>query len=310
MIWALAPMDWITDTAYRQIVKDIFQKYNNDTNKKLLLFTEFVSSDGLVHNFDWIKNHLIYENNEKPLICQIFGSNLEKLLFTAQKIDENYNFDWIDLNIWCPAPKIMKLWAGSALMINKDNTLKIIKTISKNINKPFSIKTRIGINQSDIEKQKEFIIKSSEFCSIISIHARTLKQEHSWNPNLEFVLDVKKKANPNCKIIFNWWINEEKLKDNTFLNDIKKIDWIMIGQWAIWNPRIFVNHNPSWEEKRYVILKHLKLNIKYKWERSWIIEFRKFIGTYIKWLNNASKYRIEFMKTTNFIDFKKILYKL
>jgi tRNA-dihydrouridine synthase len=73
MYWCLAPMDGITDTAYRQIVKEIFNKYNKNPDKELLLFTEFVSSDGFVHNFDGIKDHLIFEENEKPLICQIFG---------------------------------------------------------------------------------------------------------------------------------------------------------------------------------------------------------------------------------------------
>jgi len=310
MIWALAPMDGITDTAYRQIVKEIFEKYNKDKTKELLLFTEFVSSDGYVHNFDWIKNHLIYEENEKPLICQIFGSNLQKLLFTAKEIDKNYDFDAIELNIGCPAPKIMRFWAGSALMLDKNNTLEMIKILSEVIKRPFTIKTRVGVNEQDKQKQKEFIIKASEFCSIISIHARTLKQEHSWETDIDFVLDVKNKVNPNCKIIFNGWITEEKLQDTNFMYKMSKLDGIMIWQAGIWNPWIFVDYKPTWKEKKETILKHLQLNIKYKWERTWVIEFRKFIWTYTKWLDNASKYRVEFMKVDNFQDFKKIIDKI
>ena len=310
MIWALAPMDGITDTAYRQIVKEIFDKYNTDKNRELLLFTEFASSDGFVHNFDGIKHHLVYEEKEKPLICQIFGSNLQKLLYTAQEIDENYNFDGIELNIGCPAPKIMRLWAGSALMIDKENTLKMIEILKNSIKSSFSIKTRMWVNQDDMLAQKEFIIKASEYCSIISIHARTLKQEHSWDVNLDFVLDVKKEVNPNCKIIFNWWITEETLQDKNFLEKIKPLDGIMIGQGAIWNPWIFTDYKPTWEEKKETILKHLKLNIKYKGERTWVIEFRKFIWTYTRWLDNASKYRVEFMKVDNLHDFKNIIDKI
>jgi len=310
MIWALAPMDGITDTAYRQIVKEIFEKYNKGKNKELLLFTEFVSSDGYVHNFDWIKNHLIYEEKEKPLICQIFGSNLQKLVFTAKEIDKNYDFDGIELNIGCPAPKIMRLGAGSALMLDKENTLEMVKTLSNSVKRPFTIKTRVGVNEQDKEKQKEFIIKASEFCSIISIHARTLKQEHSWETDIDFVLDVKNKMNPNCKIIFNGWITEEKLQDKDFMKKMSELDGIMIWQAAIWNPWIFVDYKPTWKEKKEIILKHLQLNIKYKWERTWVIEFRKFIGTYTRWLDNASKYRVEFMKVDNFQDFKKIIDKI
>jgi len=309
MLYCLAPMDWITDTAYRQIVKDIFEKYWDKKNE-LLLFTEFVSSDWFVHNFDGIKNHLIFERKEKPLICQIFGSNLQKLIYTAQEIEKNYDFDWIELNIWCPAPKIMKLWAGSALMLDKKNTLEMIKILQKSIKTPFSIKTRAGINEKDKEKQKEFIIKASEYCWLISIHWRTLNQWHSWEADLDFVLDVKEKANPNCKIVFNWWINREKLQDKEFLKKIKKLDGIMIWQAAIWDPWIFTNHFPSWEEKKETIKKHLSLNIKYKWEKRGVVEFRKFIGSYIKWIENASKYRVELMKTEKYDEFINILDKI
>jgi len=71
MLYALAPMDGITDTTYRQIVKKVFETYKKKGDN-LLLFTEFVSSDGLFHNFDGVKNHILYENKEKPLIAQIF----------------------------------------------------------------------------------------------------------------------------------------------------------------------------------------------------------------------------------------------
>jgi len=71
MLYALAPMDGITDTAYRQIVKKVFKKYKKEGDE-LLLFTEFISSDGLFHNFDGVKNHILYEKEEKPLIAQIF----------------------------------------------------------------------------------------------------------------------------------------------------------------------------------------------------------------------------------------------
>jgi len=310
MYYSLAPMDWITDIAYRQIVKEVFEKYNDDKNKELLLFTEFVSADGFVHNFDWVKNHLLFEGNEHPIICQIFWSNLQKLLYTAKEIDEKYNFDGIDLNVWCPAPKIMRQWAGSALMIDKENTLKMIKILSDSISKPFSIKTRAGINSSDKEKQFKFIVRASEFCDLISVHARTLNQWHSGEADLDYVLKLKKRINPNCKLIFNWWVNEETLSDKNFLEKVSNLDWIMIGQAAIWNPWIFVWINPSWNEKREVIWKHINLSVKYKWERRWVVEFRKFIWTYIKWVKNASKYRMEFMKVDNLEDFKNILFNI
>jgi len=309
MLYSLAPMDGITDTAFRQIVKKIFEKYKKEDDK-ILLFTEFISSDGLFHNFDAIKDHLMYEKYEKPLIAQIFWANLHKLTYTMEYINKNYDFDGIELNIWCPSPKIMKLWAWSALLKDKEKTLYIVKTLSEKSNRPFSIKTRSWLNEQDKQAQKEFIIKASYYSSFITIHARTMKQEHSWQADIDFVLDVKEKVNKNCKIIFNWWITKEKLKDNNFLKQIEKIDWIMIGQAAIWNPWVFTEYQPSWEEKKEIIFEHLDLNIKYKWEKKWIIEFRKFIWSYIKWIENASNYRWDLMKAVNLDEFKKILDKI
>ena len=310
MLYALAPMDWITDSAYRQIVKKIWNKYKKDSTDKLLLYTEFVSSDWFVHNFKGVKHHLDYVPEEKPLICQIFGSNLQKLLYTAKEIEKNYDFDGIDLNIGCPAPKIMRTGAGSALMINKENTLEIVKTLSENLKIPFSIKTRAGVNESDKPKQLDFIVKASHFCKIIAIHARTLAQQHSWEPDIDFVLKVKQLANSSCKIIFNWWITQEKLADKAFMEKMSLLDGIMIWQAAIGNPWIFVGVEPSWEERKQTILEHLQLNIQAKWEIRGVIEFRKFIGSYIKWIPNASKYRAEFMKVDNFEDFRKIINKI
>ena len=310
MLYALAPMDWITDSAYRQIVKKIWNKYKKDSPDELLLYTEFVSSDWFVHNFEGVKHHLDYVNDEKPLICQIFGSNLQKLLYTAREIEKNYDFDGIDLNVGCPAPKIMKIGAGSALMINKENTLEIVKTLSENLEIPFSIKTRAGVNEADKAKQLDFIVKASNFCKIIAIHARTLAQQHSWEPDIDFVLKVKQLANPNCKIIFNWWVTSEKLADKSFIEKMSLLDGIMIWQAAIGNPWIFVWVEPSWEERKQIILEHLQLNIQAKWERRGVIEFRKFIGSYIKWISNASKYRAEFMKIDSFDEFVKIINKI
>jgi len=310
MIYSLAPMDWITNSSYRQIVKKIWNNYKNKSNDKLILYTEFVSSDWIKHNFDWIKSSLDFSENEKPLICQIFWSNLDNLLYSAKKIEKLYNFDWIDLNIWCPSSKIIKNWAWAALMINKKNTLNIVKTLSKQLSIPFSIKTRTWINDDDKQEQLKFIIEASNFCNIIAIHARTLKQWHSWNVDIDFVLNAKKYSNPKCKIFLNWWIDENKLWDKKFLDKIKNLDWIMIWKAAIWNPRIFVWKKPSLEEKKNIILEHLMLNIENIWEKKWVLEFRKFIWFYIKWIDNASKYRTNFMRIETYKEFKNLIKKI
>ncbi len=310
MIYALAPMDWITDSPYRQIVKKVFDKYNNDKANQLYLFTEFISSEWFYHNYDGVKDHFNYDEKEWDVICQIFWSNEEKLLYMLKSVNKNFSFSWIELNIWCPSPSIMRLWAGSALLYDKEKTLQIVKKLSENSTKPFSIKTRSWLNNDDKEAQKDFIIKASKYCNIISIHSRTMKQSHSWESDVDYVLDVKRKANSNCKIIFNWGINKEKLLDIEFMKKMKKLDGIMIWQAAIWNPWIFVDYEPSWIEKKSIMLEHLSLNIGQKWEFKWIIEFRKFIWNYIKWIKNASKYRLELMQAKDKKTFEDIVSKI
>ena len=309
MLYALAPMDGVTDTSFRQIVKKIFEKYKKEGDE-ILFFTEFVSSDGLFYNFEAVKDHILYEKIEKPIIAQIFWSNLDKLLYATEYINKNYDFDGMELNIWCPSPKIMRLWAWSALLKDKEKTLEIVKTLSEKSTKPFSIKTRAWLSEEDKKEQKEFIIKASNYCHMISIHARTMKQSHSWEPDIDFVLDVKEKVNKNCNIIFNWWITKEKFLDLNFMEKIKKLDGIMIGQGAIWNPWVFVEHEPDLKERKQIILEHLKLNIKYKWEKKGLIEFRKFIWGYVKGIDNASKYRFELMKCESFEEFREVLDKI
>lgn len=306
MLLFLAPMDWITDTATRQITKQIFEKYPLPWFE-LAFVTEFVSADWFFHNPEKVQNHLIFEETEKPIIAQIFGANLKTLLYTAKFIDKNYNFDWIQLNIWCPAPKIVRQWAGSALMINKQKTLEIIKTLSISIKKPFSIKTRTWLNEADKQAQFDFLVKSSKYCDMIVVHGRTFPQQNSWPVDLDYVLKLKQKVWNRCKIVFNWWIQNWWYNDKDFLEKIQILDWIMIWQTAIWNPWVFVNHNPNWEEKKQTIIKHLQLYIKYKQEGRWIREFRKFVSGYIKWIPNASKYRDKLIRTTSFKEFVNIL---
>lgn len=307
MIYALAPMDGVTDTVYRQIVKKIFEKYNKYPDRKLRLFTEFMSSDGFFHNPEWVVWHLEHSNYETPLIAQIYGSDEEKLLYTLQAVNKNYDFDGIELNIGCPSPKVMRLGGWSALMKEKCKTLELVKKLSENSTKPFSVKTRIWLTNEDTQARWETIIAFSKYCHLISIHGRTMKNWHSWEVDIDYVLKVKEKADPNCKIILNWWIDKEKLQDLDFQAQISKLDGIMIWQAAIWNPWVFVDHSPCIEERKQTMTEHLKLNIVHKWEDRGVIEFRKFIWNYIKWIDNASKFRFELMQARSFEDVEKIL---
>ncbi len=254
MLWWLAPMDWFTDSAFRTVTKYVLEKYKSKDS--LFLFSEFMSADGYVNNPKWVCKHILKTDFEDNLIVQIFGWNEENLIKTAQDLDKKYDLYWIDLNLWCPSGKIISSWWGIGMLKDRSQTLQTIKKISKNINKPLSIKTRVWLDENDKDKQFDFILNASEFCKMISIHGRTLKQWHSWNVDWEFIYKIKEKVWKKCKIIWNGGIKsyQDWFKKNN------NLDWIMIWQAAIWNPWIFVDKKPQIKEIYEIIKFHLKLS--------------------------------------------------
>lgn len=264
MITGLAPMDWITDLPCRIITKKIFEKYNTNPENQLWLWSEFMTSDWFLACPENVVKSIINTKYEYPIIIQIFWWNKSKLIDTALKIQDLYGdkIAWIELNTWCPANNIMKSGGWSALMKDKEKTLEIIKSISKQLKIPFSIKSRTGLDNLDKSRQLDFLIEASNYCDKISIHSRTLKELYHWEGDRDFIYELKSKANNKCKIIWNWWIKshediELKLKKTWII-----LDGIMIWQAAIWNPRIFTNHKPSTQEKINTAIEHINLAAK------------------------------------------------
>jgi len=251
---------WLSPAAYRKITKQIFEKYwNNSYN--LVITTEFMSADWFFKNPIGVAKHLLSFNSTPVLkvlnIAQIFGWNEETLLYTAKRIHNNLNYDLVELNIWCPSPKICAIGWWSALMKDKEKTLKIIEKLSQITNWNFSIKTRCWLDEYDKPQQLKFIKKASKFCKIITIHWRTFKQWHSGQVDRNFIYKAKEISNSNCKIIWNWWIKSYK----EIFEKLNNLDGISIWQAAIWNPWVFTLYKPDLKNKKETILKHLNLLI-------------------------------------------------
>ncbi len=128
-------MDGYCDSPYRQIVKKIAPE--------TVVFSEFYSADGLVHSKDLQRKALTHDSSEYPLIIQIFGK--DPMMFAeAAKIIEGYGITGIDINMGCPAKKVVKSGHGSSLMINRDTAFRIVEEMSKAVKLPISVKTRLG----------------------------------------------------------------------------------------------------------------------------------------------------------------------
>ncbi len=264
----LAPMDWITDCAYRIICKQIFEKFGN-SDDELMLWTEFMSAEWYVHNPPWVIRHIMRSDYDHETIAQIFGWNPESLIACAQDIEKKYDYAGIELNMWCPSPKIMKCAAWSGMLKDKTLTLDILKEIAKNTKIPFSLKTRTGLSQDDVEEQFEFLIQASEYVSMIGVHGRTYKQSHAWFVDRDFIYRLKKEL-PNTIIIGNGWLRTYE----DCVTKCENLDGTMPAQSAIWNPWILTPHTPTHKERRETIFAHLDLSVASE------IYFNEHIATY------------------------------
>ena len=342
MYLCFAPMDWITNCATRLITKNIFEKYWNKEDS-LNLRTEFMNVDGFLINPHQVIKHALTTEWQKPIL-QIYWWKEETLIKATEKIQNEYSdlFSGIELNTGCPSNTVMKVWWWSDMLKDKSKTLKIIQELAWIQGPlPFSLKTRAWLNENDKAEQMEFLIKTSEFCTKISIHWRTLKQLYAWDSDWDFIREVKEKIwNPDCKIIGNWWINSYIDAENK-LSEFN-LDWIMVGQAAIWNPRIFTPYEPNLEEKCETVLKHLDYSIacdqrfdekiaNKSWEISiqdlnipldWIedrtkenqnksdlnphtlVEFRKFLFQYVKWIPWSKEWKQQILNCKDYQELK------
>lgn len=259
IVW-LAPMDGITDFPFRTIVDKFFTSHHN-TEDTLWKWTEFMSANGYMINPSRLVKHLITNEDEHNIIAQIYWGNIETLVSTAQDIEKKYpSFMWIELNIWCPSPKVLSCGAWAGMMNNKNQTLSYIKTLSESINMPFSIKTRVWLREEDKKEQFEFIVQASQYCHMMGIHGRTYKQWHQGEVDRDFIYALKKECHPECKIIWNGWV----LSYQDIDKHRQHIDGVMIGQAAIHSPRILTPHEPTWEQKKIFSLEHFVLMLAYE----------------------------------------------
>lgn len=279
----LAPMDWYTDSAYRQAVKKV--------NPEVMCVTEFYSADGLVHSKFLADSVLPHKVSEKPLIVQIFGKDPENFA-KAAKIIERYDVAWIDINMWCPAKKVVNSWHGSGLIINRDTAFKIVETINKATKLPISVKTRLWWNGS--ETLIEFVKGlESAWASLITVHWRTTKQAYTWNADFTQIYELKKSV--WIPVICNWDVknfDDGMSKIYSPDKDIK-LDWFMIGRWSFWNPWCFLpgNYEPTLAEILEMMLFHGNALVDCKWEKKATLDIRKHLVQYLKWFPGVSSYR-------------------
>lgn len=289
----LAPMAGITDLPFRLICKE---------NGAGLVYSEMVSSKALLYGDEKTKLLLNTCEKERPLAVQIFGSDEEAISYAAKYVSSFA--DIVDINMGCPAPKVVKNGDGSRLLLDLEKVEKIVRAAVSSSLVPVTVKMRTGWDQENIVAVEAAKIVERAGASAITIHGRTRSQYYSGQADWNIIKEVKKSV--KIPVIGNGDLRSTADIKKAF--DTTGVDAVMIGRAAFGNPWIFrENYTPSNEERLATILKHLELEIKEKGEFIAIREMRKHIAAYTKKLPNSSAFRSEINKLDSEKDVKKCL---
>ena len=288
----LAPMAGITDLPFRLLCKE---------QGAGLVYTEMISSKGIYYNDKGTNDLMTIDNRERPVAIQIFGSDPKVMGDIAKCVSKEA--DIIDINMGCPAPKVVKNMDGSRLMLNPELIGEIVKEVVKNSTVPVTVKIRKGWDDEHVNAVLVAKIIEENGASAITIHGRTREQFYSGNADWDIIKQVKEAV--KIPVIGNGDIVDGKTAKEVF--DYSGCDAIMIGRASNGNPWIFKEiisyledgkemAKPSAQEVKQMILRHLNMIVEYKGEYTGIREMRKHIAWYVKGFPNASNIRNQINK--------------
>ncbi len=293
----LSPMAGVTDLPFRLICKE---------QNCGMLYTEMINAKALCYDDENTKKMLKIEEEEHPVAVQIFGSDPE-FMGRAAEIMNQYPNEILDINMGCPAPKVVKNGDGSALMKNPKLAEEVLKSVVKHSTKPVTLKIRKGWDDNSVNAIEIAKIAEASGISALAIHGRTREQYYSGKADWDIITDIKNAI--NIPVIGNGDVFT--VEDARNMLDKTGCDAIMIGRGAQGNPWIFkrINHymetgeilpEPTLEEKIRIAKKHLNLAVEEHGEYVAVREMRKHIAWYLKGLKGSAKVRDEINKITSY----------
>lgn len=307
-IIALAPMAGYTDSSYRQLVKEICPG--------VVCFTEFTNIDGLLHGNEATLRQIIFNpEKERPLVAQIFGKKPENFKKAAERLIE-LGVDAIDINMGCPAKKIVSSDHGSALL--KDPCLAgeiVAATVAGAAGRvPVSVKTRIGTKQYYEEDFFAFgQLMERSGAQLMTVHGRTSKQMYGGIADWEPMYAIKKIL--KIPVIGNGDVRNGA----DAVAKLGNLDGVMVGRGTFGNPWVFLDivaalHNTtstpvtlSFAEKIPWINRHIELSCNFKGEKWGMLEMRKHLAWYVKGIPGASEFRQKLIKVETREEAMKLL---
>ena len=319
-------MDGYGDSPYRQIVKKIAPE--------TVVFSEFYSADGLVHSKELQRKALTHAQGEYPLIIQIFGK--DPVMFReAAKIIEGYGITGIDINMGCPAKKVVKSGHGSSLMINRDTAFKIVEEMSNAVQIPVSVKTRLGWENPDLLVDFVKWLENAG-ANLISVHGRTYKQAFTGKADFAGIYELKqyvsipviangdvmsyddgveKMVHPENRFPVIPGLTRDPAQPDTtgFLppqewQTYKNLDGFMIGRASFGNPWCFLpgGYEPTLGEILDTMNTHGDLLWQWK-ERKGMMEARKHLVQYLHGFPGVKEYRSQLVHVESPADIHAVI---
>ena len=304
----LAPMEDVTDSPFRQMCK---------LQGADVVYTEFISSEGIVRDADKSMFKMTFEQMERPFGIQIFGGR-EEVMADAAKIAEDNDPDIVDINFVCPVYKVVNKNAGSACLRDLSLMERMAGSVVDAVKtKPVTVKTRLGWDENTIKIQEVALMLQSLGVKALTVHARTRQQAYKGSARWEYFKLLKNTPGLHIPIIGNGDIITPEDAKKVF--DDTGVDGIMIGRAAIGNPWIFrdVKHyldtgehlpSPTLKERLEMCAEQLKASVAHHGEKMGITMMKKHYGNYLKGVRNGKHLRIQIMEKNETSEILELIY--
>ncbi len=302
----LAPMEDVSDPPFRAVCKE---------NGADMMFTEFISAEGLIRDAGKSVQKLDIYDYERPIGIQIFGDKIESMR-EAASIAEEANPEIIDINYGCPVKKVACKGAGAGILLDLPKMQEMTAEIVKRVNKPVTVKTRLGWDDKNIKIIEVAQRLQDVGIQGLTIHGRTRQQMYKGTADWSYIADVKNHPEIHIPIFGNGDIDSpEKALE---YKDTYGVDGIMIGRASIGYPWIFneIKHFfntgeklplPTIQERVNVTRKHLDFSVEWKGERKGLFEMRRHYTNYFKGIPNFKPYRTKLVETEVYSEVVEIL---
>ena len=288
----LAPMEDVSDPPFRALCKELGAD---------VVYTEFISSEGLIRNAHKSVKKLDIYSKERPVGIQIFGHDLESMLQTVEIVEASKP-DFIDINYGCPVKKVVRRGAGAGMLKDIPKMVAITKAMVKHTNLPITVKTRLGWDHDSIEIVSVAERLQDVGIEALAIHGRTRAQMYKGNADWKPIADIKNNQRMHIPIFGNGDVTTPELA--VLMRDEFGLDGAMIGRASIGNPWFFqqIKHffktgehlpPPSIAERVDVAKRHLEMAIKWNGEKIALLETRKHYTSYFKGIPNIKPYRLK-----------------